>query len=220
MKNTVLFFLLLVSISAFSQRTWSDVIVDETCSFKIPPTLEIRNKKSFHESIVNGLVKTLYNVNIHNDRLVICPKGFESLEDMAIKLYARIIIWNEDEGDAEDYEPIKKWTQEYKTQMNKMLPVLLKEQAKSTGTKIVHVSAIDYPVIGGRTSMHYTYVRTSSDITKSSDEYNVIVNVYRFFNGNSATQMNFSYQKCESHLWKNDFKKVINSISFTNKINK
>jgi hypothetical protein len=217
MKKTVLFLLLSMSASAFSQA-WSTIVAEGVCSLEIPPTLEFRGKSSFHGSMIDSLAKVFHIANVAKDRLVICPKGYESMDDMAMRLYARIIIWVEKEGDKRRYLSIEKWTQEEKSLLNVELPSLLKEQVKGTDVKIVSVSNVDYPLVGHRKCMHYTYRRKSSNAQKQSSEYDVIVDVYRFFNGESAIEMNFSYRKCESHLWKNDFKKIIGSISFTNKI--
>lgn len=210
---TIIFFL--TASQVLAQKDWDIYTFGNICSFRIPPTMELRDTISRSGISLN---KTVNQVSIAlgeipaDREIKFQPKGINSSNKeevaKATTIYSRILIADFNgnfptQRDVENAtnEDIQKINATFRNQAIQSFSYLYPKE------KIVWLP-LTRVKIGGKYSLISRYKRPSP---KGGFVY---VREYKFFLTTHLLRIIVSYRENESHLWKADLDKFISTLSF------
>ena len=211
---TVLFCLLyLCQPLAAQDQIWQTVSIPGICTFQIPPSVEIQ--KGIYKKINDKSRETILEIVTSPDRVVAQPKGINSLNAQALKLYCRIIV-ETDWGKRGEYRSLDVPLVLSGVDLRKIDVILKQEILKaaafstSKGIKMTITSwqPTEVVKINGADALHTTYTR------KINDAPPVIVNTFMVMNNDLLHRIIISYRIEEEDMWKNDLTKVPGTFKF------
>lgn len=206
---------LLFQCQAFGQEGWSIYTFGDICSFRIPPTMELRDVDSRMGTIFNELVNQysiIFGENPADREIKFQPKGINSGDEELVKkatsVYSRILI-ADFSGDFPSQSDVEKATI---ADIKKVDEVFKKQVVESfsyygPGQKIEWFP-LKRVKIDGKYALVSTYKRLSlkGGLVK--------VREYKFFLTDHLVRITVSYRESESSLWEQDLDSFINSLKF------
>lgn len=197
--------------NANAQSQWPLYAIGNYCSIRIPETLEVRDDNSFSGRFINGMKKLIIKDGVSQEEFVFQPTGMNSkdlkLMRKANSLYARIIIAyiKQNELTQQDVQCLTKedikqintvWKNEHSEIMEMMGAsadfVWYPLSRKAFGNKYALVTRYDRGGLNGK----------------------VCVTEYKFFLKGYLLRFTLSYRESEKALWKDDFDKTMQTLSF------
>lgn len=218
MKNKTIIsaiFILLVNFQVFGQKNWDIYTFGNICSFRIPPTLELRNIDAGTGKVFNKAVDQLsikYGQTPADREMKFQPKGLNSnnKEDVAkaTAVYSRILIADLN-GDFPAQNDIAKLTIADIKEIDAIFKKdVIKYFSYSNSDQKVEWFPLTRIKVDGKYALVSTYKRPS--INGGC----VYVREYKFFLTAHLLRITISYRENESYLWKQDFDKFISTLSF------
>lgn len=206
MNRFVLFFLSFFScLSLSSQTEWPIYIYGNHCSFRVPATLELRDKDSKLGRTCDLLKK--YIDMSYDDEAVFQPVGANSDDIETIKNsmghYARIIIRCIPQNDI-DQSLVSSLTQADLNELNKVWKQEAEEFFSGEDFKWYQLTS---KKIGGKYALITKYQRPGLKGV-------VLVEEYKFFLKGKLIRFTLSYRMSDSYIWKSDFEKIMGTLSF------
>lgn len=214
-KNTAVILQLLL-ISCFSMTVksqnmykWEKVNIPNVLSFRIPPSMEMRDSDGFIKKVLDEYVERVFEKQFNPSRVVIQTKGFGEIEYLATMLYGRIIV----EFDFDDYSDfanqVALFNQDDLDEITYMDSQELKEESTKYGIILKEISKTTLKKIGNKKALHYSYIRESV-----RDKSDVKVDVFRVFTNNYIAKITYSYRVSEAKIWKDDLEKSVETFQF------
>jgi len=214
-KNApVIFLLLLTSCLAFTVNAqniykWEKINIPNVLSFRIPPSMELRDNDGFIKKTFDEIVEQVFDRQLNPSRIVVQTKGFGEIEYLATMLYGRIIV----EFDFDDYSDfanqITLFDQADLDEITYMDSQELKEESTRYGINLKETSKTTLKKIGNKEALHYYYLRESV-----KDKSDVKIDVYRVFTNNYITKITYSYRVSEAKIWRDDLEKSVETFEF------
>ena len=202
-------FILLFPSFLRAQSEWPIYAYGNSCSFRVPKTMELRDPESYTGKFFVGFKDFVQMYDL--DEIVFQQQGLNSDDIEVIRkaspLYARIIIKTIEQDDI-NLTDVSKLTQSEIKEIDKDW----KEEVKSY---FPGKDFIWYPVVrkrlGGKLAMVTRYQRPSALKNSNSPVY---VEEYKFFLKGKMIRFTLSYRISESSIWKDDFSKIMSTLSF------
>lgn len=211
----VTIFIILFQCQVFGQENWDIYTFGNICSFRIPPTMELRDIDSEAGMVLNKLVNNFsirFGENLADREIKFQPKGLNSTDKELVKkatsVYSRIIIADLN-GDFPTQSDIAKAT----NNEIKEIDAIFKNQAIESFSLFGLGQTIKwFPLkrvrIDGKYALRSMYKRPSPK--------GGFVNVreYMFFFTDHLVRITVSYRESESSLWKKDLDTFLSSLRF------
>lgn len=194
--------------------SWSMVSIPETCSFRIPPTMELQ--EGAYRVLSDAYRGRHFQANSATARNVIQQKGLNANDASAKSRYVRIIIETQtakrgdylvlgsslsefQQSDIAELDSIAKMA--FQREIDQATAAGLQPKLKSwSGTRIVSLNGVECFVT------EYTRaLGTSPD---------VFVQLYRIMNNDRMHSVSVSYRLQERAIWEADLATLINSLHF------
>ena len=214
-KNTFLVLLLLLTCSCIFtlegqyMYKWDKINIPNALSFRIPPSMELRDNDGIVKKTLDDYVELLYYKHFTPSRVVVQTKGFDDIEYLATMLYGRIIV-SLDFNDYRDFaEQIVLFNQSDLDEMSNYDKQQLEEEATTYGVNLKEISKTTLRSIGNKEALHFSYLRESV-----KDKTDVKIDVYRVFTNNYIAEITYSYRLSEAEVWKNDLEKSVETFEF------
>lgn len=205
----------LLAGQAFAQKNWDIYTFGSICSFRVPPSMELRDLDSSSGMILKKLTDEhaiRFGIDLPTKEIRFQPKGINSSsgEDAAraLAVYARIMIADL-EGDCPSQGEVANAT----AKDIKEVDVFYKRETLQ-GLRLLNPDGklIWLPLIKARIGGKYALV---SRYKRSSPKGGLVyVREYKFFLTTHLLRITVSYRENESHLWKQDLDKFIGTLSF------
>lgn len=218
MKHRILITIILILLfqfKVFGQENWNIYTFGNICSFRIPPTMELRDLDSESGMVLNKLVNQFsirFGQYPADREIKFQPKGLNSnnqeLFNKATAIYSRILI-----ADLFGDFPTQNDIAKASVSDIKEIDAMFKKQALESFDCICPSQKLEwFPLkrvrIDGRYALVSRYKRPSP---KGGLVY---VREYKFFFSNHLIRITVSYRESESDLWKQDLDTFISSIRF------
>ena len=210
MKKILLIVFFLLSVYCFSQTKdeWKSVLIENTYSFKLPASMEVRKDGGFVDLGAKYISKILYNYVYDSNRITLQQKGLDKGTYNSISLYARILILTT-KGETGDFPLIESLDIEDIDYMKHFLVESITKDAKKYNIEIINISPVSIKKINGKLAFYLSYSRKS--MTNGNPP--VFVESYLFWNNDKSIEITLSYRQSEKDIWSFDFNKFINSFT-------
>ncbi len=218
MKNHIYAILCLTSLLGTTclaqDSSWTLVSIPDTCSFRIPPSMELQ--EGAYRIVSDEYHRKYFQANSATTRNVIQQKGLNSNDAPARLRYVRVIIETQtanrgdfpslgsslsewQESDIEDIDSIAKMA--FQREMDQATVAGLQPKLKFwNGTRIATLNGVECFVT------EYTRaLGTSPD---------VFVQLYRIMNNDKMHSVSVSYRLSEWALWESDLATLLRTLQF------
>jgi hypothetical protein len=196
--------------SSVSQKPdgWSKVEIPNVCSFTIPPNMEVRGGqyKEVHDEFTD-LASRVYNLKLSPQKLVIQPKGMNQLSKSSFTSYGRI-IFKTTKGKAGEFTRRTTPLDFTATQLRDISDAFQSQLKASPHTKLLNWYPPTVKHFRGADALALRY-RREGPLSP------VLINVFMVDDFDKSYDFTFSYRESEKDTWEPLFKKVIDSIRFT-----
>lgn len=209
------FFVWLFHYQVFGQENWDIYTFGNICSFRIPPTMELRNIDVGTGMILNKVADQLsiqFGQFPADREIKFQPKGLNSSnkEDIAksTEVYSRILI-----ADLNGDFPTQRDIAEATIADIREIDAIFKKDAIETFSRFNPVQKLEwFPLtrikVDGKYALVSTYRRPSP---KGGSVY---VREYKFFLTTHLLRITTSYRENESSLWELDFDSFMGTLKF------
>lgn len=211
----VTIFIFLFQCQVFGQENWDIYTFGNICSFRIPPTMELRDIDSEAGMVLNKLVNKFlirFGDNLADREIKFQPKGLNSTDKELVKkatsVYSRILIADFN-GDFPTQNDIAKATN---TDIKEIDAIFKKQAIESFSLFGTGQTIKWFPLkrvkVDGKYALLSMYKRTSPK--------GGFVNVkeYKFFFTDHLVTITVSYREIETSLWKQDLDTFLSSLRF------
>lgn len=194
-------------------QTWQTVSIPGICTFQIPASVEIQ--KGTYKQINDKFRGIFLEIETSPDRVVAQPKGINSFDPQARKLYCRIIV-ETDRGSRGDYSSIDDPLAVSQPELDEVDEILKQEIQNaaalytSKGMKMTITSwePVKIVRVNGVDALRTTYTR------RINDSPPVIVNMFMIPNNDCMHKITVSYRLAEKDRWATDLSKVPDTFKF------
>jgi hypothetical protein len=208
----VLFFLLLISSSAFGQTTPGQAFVEFKLnglgSILIPDTMELQG--GAYKKFSDGASKEMgYDVS---GEIIFQQKGLNEFNFKEINTYARVMIGTE-LGTPGSYEKLTTKIKATPRELQILGSSFKKELVNSfgdTGLRLIRWDGVSIVAVSGQSALKIAYLR------QLNDKPSVYVEIYNFQNNDRMHRLTISYRLQDASIWKDALERTKNSFKITN----
>lgn len=218
MNNTIYAIICMVALMGTTGvaqgPSWSLVSIPDTCSFRIPPTMELQ--KGAYRILSDAYRGQYFQANSATARNVIQQKGLNANDASARARYVRVIIETQtakrgdylslgsslselQQSDIAELDSIAK--KAFQREMDQATAAGLQPKLKSwNGTRIVSLNGVECFLT------EYTRALGASP--------DVFVRLYRIMNNDKMHSVSVSYRLSERSLWESDLVTLLKTLQF------
>lgn len=184
-------------------KDWKCYRIYGAFELSVPPTVELRKEYDKYTKMLNKVL------NISSDNVVFQQKGLSATTKGAYSKYCRIIT-QYISGQIEEFLKANE-TELIDEELRQMIYELVDAEL-APGTTIIGDIDIDWVSNGKINALRAKYLRTGA--TSGGP---VQCQMFLLYNDCEAMKIILSYRQSESHIWNDDFEKVIYSFNWKTK---